>query len=83
MKMRDYVDGIQGPGSWDTMHDLIDKQQILGWDLPPIMVDNHLVHVFPGTDREVTLEAVQNEVRKALAEIARGEAEEVEPSSLN
>jgi hypothetical protein len=34
-------------------------------------VDEHRVHIFPGSDREVTLEQVRNEVRKALREIGR------------
>ena len=29
--MREYVDGIQGPGSWDRMHDLIADGQLFGW----------------------------------------------------
>jgi hypothetical protein len=30
MKMREYVDRIQGEGTWDRMHDLIAKQEIFG-----------------------------------------------------
>lgn len=69
MRMRDYVDGIQGPGSWDQMHDLIDKMQIFGWEMPPIEVDGHTVNIFPGTNREVMLEDVQNELRRAFAQV--------------
>lgn len=36
--------------------------------LPPIEVDGHKVNIFPGEDPDVTLEEVQNEVRKALAD---------------
>lgn len=64
MKMREYVDGIQGEGSWDSMHDLIDNMIVPGWSLPMMDVDGVTVAVFPGSDREVTLEAVKNEVRK-------------------
>lgn len=71
MKMRDFVDGIQGAGSWDRMHDLINRQQIFGWSMPPIDVDGHQVYIFPGSDREVTLEQVRNEVRKVFREVDR------------
>ncbi len=71
MKMRDYVDGIQGAGSWDRMHDLIDRQELFGWSMPLVEVDGHRVHIFPGADREVTLEAVQDEVRKVLRDVDR------------
>lgn len=70
MKMREYVDGIQGPGSWDRMHDMIDKMIIFGWEMPPVEVDGRKVHIFPGSDREVTLEQVQNEIRKVFAQTA-------------
>jgi hypothetical protein len=30
MKMREYVDRIQGEGAWDRMHDLIAKQELYG-----------------------------------------------------
>jgi hypothetical protein len=66
MKMREYVDEIQGKGSWDRMHDLIDKKELLGWRMPPVVVDDKLVHIFPGTNREVTLEEVKNEIRNSL-----------------
>lgn len=68
-KMRDYVDGIRGTGSWDRMHDLIDRGELLGWSLPPVEVDGRQVNIFPGTNREVTLEHVQNEIRKAFAHV--------------
>lgn len=70
MKMRDYVDGIQGTGSWDRMHDMIEDGKILGWSMPPVEVDGRTVHIFPGTDREVTLERVQDEIRKTLKRMA-------------
>lgn len=66
MKMREYVDSLQGEGSWDRMHDSISKMDLFGWDMPPVEVDGRTVHIFPGTDREVTLEAVQNEIRKSI-----------------
>lgn len=73
MKMRDYVDAIQGDGSWDRMHDLIERQQIFGWQMPMIEIDGRQVHVFPGSDREVTLEAVKNEIRKVFRRARRDE----------
>lgn len=69
MKMRDYVDGIQGDGSWDRMHDLIDKMQIFGWEMPPITVDGATVWIFPGENPEATLEEVQSEIRRVFREI--------------
>ncbi len=69
MKMREYVDGIQGAGSWDRMHDLIEQKQIFGWEMPPITVDGAEVRIFPGTDREVTLDAVIAEIRKSFERI--------------
>jgi len=69
MKMREYVDGIQGEGSWDRMHDLIERKVIVGWSLPPVQVDGATVHIFPGTDREVTLEEVQDELRKSFSRL--------------
>jgi len=64
MKMREYVDSIQGDGAWDRIHEMIQQGRIDGWDMPPVNVDGHEVHIFPGEDREVTLEQVQNEIRK-------------------
>jgi hypothetical protein len=81
--MREYVDAIQGPGAWDRMHDLIEQKQIAGWSLPPITVDGHNVNIFPGEDREVTLDAVQNEIRKVFAQLDRGDYEEVNPADLD
>lgn len=75
MKMREYVDSIQGAGSWDRMHDLIEKKQLFGWRLPDIDVDGHKVSIFPGTNREVTLDEVKNELRKVFAQVERGECE--------
>lgn len=75
MKMREYVDGIQGAGSWDRMHDLIEAKSIAGWDLPPVEVDGRHIHIFPGEDREVSLEAVKNEIRKVFASIDAGDFE--------
>lgn len=69
MTMREYVDSIQGAGSWDKMHDLIEQQQLAGWTLPPVEVDGHLVRIFPGENREATLDQVKGEIRKFLAEI--------------
>ena len=66
MKMREYVDNIQGEGSWDRMHDLINDMNLFGWSMPEVEVDGSMVAIFPGTDREVTLEQVQNEIRKSL-----------------
>lgn len=66
MKMREYVDGIQGQGSWDRMHDLINQKMLGGWTMPPVEVDGRKVSIFPGNDREVTLEQVQNEIRKCF-----------------
>jgi len=63
MKMREYVDRIQGEGTWDRMHDLIAKQEIFGWPMPPIEVDGATVSIFPGVDREVTLEEVKDAIR--------------------
>lgn len=67
MKMREYVDNIQGPGSWDAMHDKIDQMEVNGWTMPPVWVNGHKISIFPGTDREVTLEQVQDEIRKVLS----------------
>ena len=75
MKMREYVDGIQGKGSWDRMHDLIDRMEIPGWDMPPVEVDGHKVSIFPGTNREVALDAVRAECRKAIGQVAMGDCE--------
>lgn len=71
MKMRDYVDAIQGAGSWDRMHDLIARQEILGWQMPMVEVDGRQVHIFPGSDREVTIEAVKGEIRKVFYQTHR------------
>lgn len=67
MTMREYVDGIMGTGAWDRMHDAIDRKELIGWSLPPLDVDGRRVHIFPGTDREVTVDAVRNEVRKFMS----------------
>lgn len=69
MKMREYVDSIQGPGSWDRMHDLIERKELFGWTMPPIEVDGATVNIFPGEDREVTLEQVKDELRKVFAQV--------------
>jgi hypothetical protein len=69
MKMREYVDRIQGEGTWDRMHDLIAKQEIFGWPMPPIEVDGATVSIFPGVDREVTLEQVKDAIRKVFREL--------------
>ncbi len=67
--MREYVDGIQGEGSWDRMHASINKMEIFGWTMPPVEVDGKTVHIFPGENREVTLEEVQMCIRKLWFEI--------------
>lgn len=74
MKMREYVDSIQGEGSWDRMHDLIDAKNILGWDMPMLDVDGYLVDIFPGEDREATVEQVKDAVRRVLKQIKDGES---------
>lgn len=79
MKMREYVDGIQGAGAWDRMHDLIGRKQLFGWAMPPVQVDGHHVSIFPGEDREVTLEAVQDELRKVFASVEAGEFTDLPP----
>jgi hypothetical protein len=66
MKMREYVDGIQGAGAWDRMHDMIERRELFGWEIPPVEIDGRKVNIFPGEDREATLEAVQDEVRKIM-----------------
>jgi len=71
MKMREYVDAIQGAGAWDRMHDLITDGKIFGWRLPPIHVDGTTVYIFPGTNREVSLGEVRDEIRKAFAQKAQ------------
>ncbi len=74
-KMREYVDEIQGSGAWDGMHDLIGEMSLVGWDMPPVTVDGKVFHVFPGTNREATVEEVQAEIRRALALVAAGDCE--------
>ena len=69
MKMREYVDSIQGEGAWDRMHDLIARKELFGWSLPPVKVDGAQVNIFPGENREVTLEEVQAEIRRVFSEI--------------
>lgn len=78
--MREYVDGLQGKGSWDRMHDLIAKKELFGWSLPPVEVDGRKVNIFPGDDREVTLERVQNEIRKVFAQTASRRAQSEDAS---
>lgn len=60
MKMRDLFDKANGASAWDQMHDSDIFLNV------PINVDDTMVSIFPGTDREVTVEKVQAEVRKAL-----------------
>lgn len=62
--MREYVDGIQGEGSWDRMHDQINGMNLHGWTMPELDVDGIKVAIFPGSDRECTVEQVKNEIRK-------------------
>ena len=64
--MRKYVDAMRGPGSWDRMHGLIEGMSLGGWDLVPVSVDGHLVHIFPGSNPEVTLEEIQQQIRNVL-----------------
>lgn len=68
MKMRELFDRNNGKGTWDRMYDsgLFEKV--------PIKVDGTMVSIFPGTDREVTVEKVEAEIRKALTVIAAGRA---------
>lgn len=66
MLMREYYDAKHGPGSWDRMHDKIDDMDIFGWVQPELIVDGHTVSVFPGTNREVTVEQITAELRKVL-----------------
>jgi len=67
MKMREYVDSIQGKGSWDHIHECIAKGEMFGWSLPPVYVDGHEVHIFPGSNQEILLEDVQSAIKKVLA----------------
>lgn len=76
--MREYVDAMRGDGTWDDMQDRIDRKELLGWELVPVSVDGATVHIFPGSDRDVTLDRVRAEIRKAIGQIERGEAERVE-----
>jgi len=72
--MREYVDGLRGPGAWDRMHDAIGAGQMFGWDMPPVRVDDAVVHIFPGTNREVLLEDVKSEIRRTLRSIDSNDA---------
>lgn len=81
MKMREYVDSIQGEGSWDRMHDAINGMNLFGWEMPPVVVDGKTISIFPGTNREVTLEEVQNEIRKSLKRVASGKVKDQPPDS--
>tara|TARA_R110002110_G_scaffold294324_1_gene508291 strand:- start:578 stop:793 length:216 start_codon:yes stop_codon:yes gene_type:complete len=69
MKMREYVDEKQGDGAWDAMHDAIDRGDIFGWDMPPMDVDGRTVNIFPGENREATVEDVCNEIRRSLKQL--------------
>jgi len=64
MKMREMFDKANGAGAWDRMHDSGIFENV------PVRVGETMVSVFPGSDREVTVEKVQSEIRKALIEIA-------------
>lgn len=66
MKMREYVDNIKGEGYWDKMLDLIAEGELWGWTMPDIPLDGGKVYIFPGENREVTLEEVQAEIRRTL-----------------
>jgi hypothetical protein len=69
MKMRQHVDAVQGEGSWDRMHDAIDRGDSSGWSLPPIEVDGMRASIYPGEDREVTVETVNDEIRKVFRQV--------------
>lgn len=69
MLMREYYDKKHGEGAWDRMHDLIYKMQIHGWVQPDFDIDGKYVSVFPGTDREITVEAVEAELRRVFLQI--------------
>ncbi len=69
MKMREYYDATEGVGAWDRMHDAIERKEIFGWNQPKIEVDGSTVHVFPGENREVTLEEVKEELRRVFAQV--------------
>lgn len=73
-KMREYVDELAGEGAWDKAHDLLG---VLGLPNIPMVINGHRIYILPGTDREATVEQVQAEVRKAIAQVENGEAEEV------
>lgn len=66
--MREYYDKAHGAGAWDRMHDLISHGELSHWKQPDIEVDGRTVSIFPGTNREVTLEQVQTEIRKIFAQ---------------
>jgi hypothetical protein len=68
MKMRAYVDGIQGSGSWDRMHAAIARKETFSWVMPQITVDGVVVQIIPGLDLEITLEEVRTLIRKRLRE---------------
>lgn len=77
MKMREMVDKANGKGAWDRMHDS-------GmFDLRSLRVGETMVSIFPGTDREVTVEKVEAEIRKALAYIAAGKATLIDLEELD
>lgn len=73
-KMREYVDKLAGEGAWDDMHDLFEDGSFSGLSTIPVMVDGAVVNIIPGTDREITIEQVKAEVRKAIAQVESGEA---------
>ena len=75
--MREYVDDLAGPGTWDVIHDLFKGGDFSGVSTFPLIIDGKVVYIIPGTDREATVEQVQAEVRKAIAQVENGEAEEV------
>lgn len=72
--MRDYYDATHGAGAWDRMHDLIAQKNIFGWEQPEIEVGGHTVSIFPGEDRECTLDQVKDELRKVFAQVERSES---------
>ena len=75
--MREYVDKLAGEGAWDAAHDQFKKTGVLSLPTFPLVVDEITVDILPGTDREVTVEQMRAEVRKAIAQVENGEAEEI------
>lgn len=77
MKMREMVDAANGEGAWDRMHDSGLFEKVL------INVGDTIVSIFPGTNREVTVETVRAEIRKALAWVAARKATPIDLKELD